>query len=483
MREVTMDRFKVPLIIRGNIIWDPPITFETRRGGATIETADVEPYLDQIGLATPSRMREMYDLSFDEIIAYLSELGDRLHLDRNVHMQEALKLSIQTSGLGKDILERCYREIPGLMRPAIVYEMVDKTVGIPFLEGWVPVQLEDGSKTEIRAIGARTIHIAAGNVPTVSAITIIRNAVLRSDAIIKTPSNDPLTAVAIARTMIEMAPDHPLTKHLSVAYWKGGTESIERRLYRPDVIEKIIAWGGKASIEHIAQYIQPGIDLITMDPKLSSTIIGGVALKDENAIRETARRLALDVGGYNQEGCVNARVVYAECGTDAAGLAKAERLGSLLWEEIRKLPSEISCAADAIDARLDHEIEALRQGSDWHSVIGGGLEGAVIVSHLDEPVEFARLLCGRVANIVPIDDLEIAIKAVTAYTQTIGIYPDALKVDLRDRLALQGAQRIVTLGNATVPILAGPHDGVEPLRRMCKWVSDEHIQDKPTVVA
>ena len=39
-------------------------------------------------------------------------------------------------------------------------------------------------------------------------------------------------------------------------------------------------------------------------------------------------------------------------------------------------------------------------------VIGGGVEGAVIMSQMDEPVDFAPLLANRVLNLVPVDDLE-----------------------------------------------------------------------------
>ena len=111
--------------------------------------------------------------------------------------------------------------------------------------------------------------------------------------------------------------------------------------------------------------------------------------------------------------------------------------------------------------------------SDWHKIYGGDGSGAVIVSQIDEPVDFADSLTNRVANIVPIDDLTVAVKAVTSYTQTIGIYPDSLKKELRDRLSLHGAQRLVSLGCASEPVLGAPQDGVETLRRMCKWIVDE----------
>jgi hypothetical protein len=88
-------------------------------------------------------------------------------------------------------------------------------------------------------------------------------------------------------------------------------------------------------------------------------------------------------------------------------------------------------------------------------------------------VDFARLLANRVANLVPVDSLETPIQSVTSYTQTVGVYPDALKRDLRDRLSFYGAQRIVSLGYAGTFAHVGPHDGLEILRRMCKWIIEE----------
>jgi len=86
-----------------------------------------------------------------------------------------------------------------------------------------------------------------------------------------------------------------------------------------------------------------------------------------------------------------------------------------------------------------------------------------IVSQLDEPVGFHRSLSGRVANVVPVDDPRDVLPAINAYTQTIGIWPETLKTELRDELALHGAQRLVSLGYAADPSMALPQDAIEPV--------------------
>jgi hypothetical protein len=86
-----------------------------------------------------------------------------------------------------------------------------------------------------------------------------------------------------------------------------------------------------------------------------------------------------------------------------------------------------------------------------------------------------------VANIVPVDDIGQVTRAVNAYTQTIGIYPEELKRQLRDTLPLFGAQRLTSLGYACSVAIAMPQDAIEPIRRMCKWIVDEECDPEAVI--
>jgi Acyl-CoA reductase (LuxC) len=470
------ETFYVPLIIRGDIIEDYTVEFGGRRNHARFLTPDVSQYKDQLALGKPSQMADLYSIDFAAILDYLEELGQRLVFERNSHLQQAFKLSVLTSGLSESILRYQYENIPFYFQRDVVTAMAEGMVGIDYLEDWVqqPARAGNGGNVAIRAFGARAVHVIAGNVPVVGVSTVIRNAFTRSDAIIKTPSNDPLTSAAIARTMIEMAPDHPLTRHLSVAYWKGGDADLESRLYQPRHVEKIVAWGGFASIQHISSYLQPGLDLITLDPKHSGTIIGTEAFADDSVMLAVAQRAALDIGSLNQEGCVNARVIYVVTGTDDDGIERANRFGELVYEAMQQLPNTISTPHSDFDPALREELNALGFVDEYKLIGGRSNEGAIIVSQIDDPVDFSAILGCRVANIVPIDEVESAVQSVNSYTQTIGIYPDSLKHTLRDRLSYQGVQRLVSLGGAaSLTSVSTPQDGIEPVRRMCKWIVDE----------
>src|SRR5690606_33933968 len=135
------------------------------------------------------------------ILDYLEELGGRLDVENNEHLRTARRLSYLTAPTTPPLVDASYAELGGMFARGAIREMAEKHIGIKHLEGWVEEELEGGLRVGIRCFGARSLHIIAGNSPVISALTIIRNAILRSDAIIKVPSNDPFTAIAIARTM------------------------------------------------------------------------------------------------------------------------------------------------------------------------------------------------------------------------------------------------------------------------------------------
>ena len=473
--------YTVPLILRGEVITDDLVSFTTRSGRTSFASPDMSKYVDRLPLTSPLAMADLYDVSFDEILDVLEALGRALDFATNRHLQEAYDAALVANVLPPEMLKIGYQTLGPIFARAAVRELADSQVGLDYLNGWVEHRQADGRDLRVRAFGSRVLHIPAGNGGLVSAITILRSVITRCDAIVKAPSNDPLTAAAIARTLIDVAPDHPITKHLTVAYWKGGDLAVEEALYRPEHIEKIVAWGGLASVKHVTRYIQPGLELIALDPKRSATIIGAEAFADEATMREVAKRAATDVGVANQEGCTNARVIYVLSGTDAAGIANANRLGDLIYAEMMALPEFMSTAPLYPNRELLEHIESSRLVDDWYRVIGGeDAEGAIIVSQFDSPVDYCSMLSGRVANVVPVDHIDRVTQAVNAYTQTIGIYPESLKRELRDRLPLFGAQRLTSLGYACNVSMAMPQDAIEPIRRMCRWIVDEECD--PDVV-
>jgi len=480
--------YDIPIIARGRIIepGDDAVEF-AGRAGARFRCPDAGRHLRDLALTDTDRMRDLQDLPVRSIVDFLAELGSRLRLADNRYLQEAFELSLLAGGLTEPVLRSVYESLPEMFDRTYLEETVERTIGSAYLDGWVR-QGTHPSEPRIRAVGTRILHITAGNVPIVGALTIIQSGLTKGDCLIKLPSNDPLSATAIARTMIELDPDHPLVKHVAVAYWKGGDEAIEAQICRTSRIDKITAWGGMASMKHIQKYLVPGLDFVALNPKLSISIVGHEALESPAAMADAARGIAVQVGRVNQSACSNTRVVYVESGTDDASLDRVVELGRGVCEALAALPPGLSTPAARPDPELESELRALELEEELFWVQGNSVDGGVIVSRFSDRVDFFDKLNNRIVNLVPLPDIRQVLRWCDDSTQTVGVYPDRLLLELRDRLALAGAQRIVAL-SAVKPLDAGdrgsfpgmPHDGIEPLRRMVRWVVDESGVTEPAL--
>lgn len=468
-----MTQFRIPIVARGEVIEDYELTFNGRYG-AQFMCPDPNKYLSKILLPTRRELEPLYQLSLDEVIDYLVEFGKHWRPETNPHLQWALELTKTFNDVPAQIVGAAVENLPNNFLSRDHLEQMIATVGREHMDGWQPYQRSNGRISSIRAFGVPTAHVIAGNGPGPAVMTFVRNALIRGYAIVKVPSNELGTSVALARTAIDMAPDHPLTKAFTTVYWRGGDETFENKLYHPRNVERIVAWGGFASIKHIAKYIRPGIDLVTFDPKISRSILGEGTLASEASMREAAIRLADDVGNGNQNGCTNCRVSYAICDGSPESLEKLKRFGQMVFDEIQRLPASVSSEAIHMDSAFQAKVAALAMLDDEYHVIGGDKRGGIIISLEGDQVDFADDLKYRTLNIVPVKNYDELLRFITRDVQTVGIYPEHVREELRTTLALHGVQRVTSLGymreyNASID----PHDGNEALRKMCTWVVAE----------
>ena len=477
-----IEAIEIPIIARGRIINPSPndrVQFKGR-GGADFCSPDPHKHIHDLVLGNTALLRDISETKTQEIIDFLAEVGKRLRLDDNVYLQQSFELALRAGGLAEPILRGVYDALPHMFDPGMLHGLAEKTVGIAHLDGWVPGEGQY-SNVRIRAVGTRQLHITAGNVPVVAALTIVRAALTKSDCLIKTPSNDPLTANAIARTMIEVVADHTLTKHVAVAYWKGGDEYMDSQIVRTARIDKITAWGGMSSVRHIQKFLSPGIDLTALNPKYSMSLIGKEALESVASMQEAAVGLALISGFYNQTACANTRIIYVESQTDDESLARLVELGRKLLAAYPSVPSLLSTPAASANNDLAAEMEAIALDDDFYHVEGDTINGGFVLSRYPERVDFFDKLNNRVVNLVPVADLMDVVKWCDDTTQTVGIYPEAIRDRLVDAFALAGVQRMVPLqGGDPLQIFHDmhmlppgvPHDGIEPMRRNVRWVID-----------
>jgi hypothetical protein len=342
---------------------------------------------------------------------------------------------------------------------------VEQETGWEAIDGWARVGRPFGNPGRVRAFPPRLAHVIAGNTPAVAVTTIVRGALSKGVHLIKVPTNDLFTAAAVLQTMADVDPDHPTVQSFSAVYWQGGDTATESAIMRPQFFDKMVVWGGEASVRNALRYAGPGFEIVSFDPKVSISMVGREAYADEASIDDAAERAAVDVTLFNQDACAASRYVYAEGDIEQID-AFCERLLGKLRQE-RALSSSV---AAPLSNEIRDEVEVLKTLEPIYRV-WGDYSGAGLVVRSDDPVDFYPM--SKTVNVVAVPSLEEAVSHANVATQTVGVYPPHRAVGLRDALASMGVQRIVALGEVAQAVEGLPHDGFYPIRRVMRWVLDD----------
>jgi hypothetical protein len=450
--------------VRGKLVSGDEVIHRSRDLGIDFAA----PKVDLNALIQPrGELPPMLDVPIAEIIDFLVETGERLDFDRNTYLQEALELVVETNPLPRRIVENLYRGARIYMSRNFLEASIAANFAEPAaLDGWIERVDPLGQKGAIRAFPPRILHMLAGNSPSGCVNSIAQGALVKAVNLFKMPSSDPFTTVAVLRTMADIDPGHAVVRSMSAVYWRGGDERIERTLYRPQYFDKIAAWGGGDAISNVIRYLGPGLELVSFNPKTSISMIGAEAFLPDAPIDDIAECTASDATIFNQDACVASRFVYVE--GDSSGI---ERFCAKLAARLAVDRDTASVRAPLMPVNIREEIEMLEMTDECR--VWGKPDGTGLVILTDEPVSFHPT--GKTVNVVHLPSLDDAIRYVNVATQTIGVYPDARKAELRDRCASAGGQRVVRLGSARAHPLGNPHDAMYPLQRFVHWMSDEAI--------
>ncbi|WP_109524681.1 MULTISPECIES: acyl-CoA reductase [Nocardia] len=451
-----------PFFLRGELVEGRDVTHRSRDLGVGFTT----PAIDLNGAVHPrAEVPPLLDVPLEEIIDFLVETGERIRDPRNPFVGDCLDRMASTHVLPRAVLEAQVVGAAAYLDRRLLRTVVEQNFPDPAaLDRWVPKQDFTGRKSFVRAFAPRLIHVLPGNSPGVAVKSIAQGAMVKAVNLFKMSSSDPFTTVAILRTMADIDPGHPIVRSMSAVYWRGGDETVERVLYRPQYFDKIVAWGGGDAIDNVIKYLGPGFQLVSFDPKTSISMVGKEAFADDETLDLVAELAATDVMILNQEACVASRFLYLE-----ADRADADRFCERLHARIVE-KAAASGDARPLDLELREQVDTLMMLDDEYGV-WGRTDGKGLVIRSDDPVDFHPI--NKTANVVRVDSLDDAMRHVDVATQTVGFYPFTRMPDYRDRLAGYGAQRIVRLGDAGPSTIGNPHDAMYPLHRFVHWMAHE----------
>src|ERR1700722_9900564 len=165
------------LIIRGEVFTDHLVEMGGREDDLRFCVPDVCHYLNKIPLGNPAKLLDLHKLSLNDILDFLGLLGSRLDVATNPHLQRARQLSYLAAPTTKPIVDASYDHLKSMFARDVVLENIERNIGVRYLEGWVEERMLSGACVGIRCFGSRCLHIVAGNHPSVTAASIIRNAI------------------------------------------------------------------------------------------------------------------------------------------------------------------------------------------------------------------------------------------------------------------------------------------------------------------
>jgi hypothetical protein len=451
-----------PFFARGELIEGNDVVHRSRDLGVSFATPNIN--LNRI-VHPRSEVPPLLNVPLAQIIDFLVETGRRITDPSNPFVQDCIDQMCSTHVLPRGVLENQLNCAAAYLDKRLLNTVVEQNFANPkALDEWVPHQDYTGRRSFVRAFAPRLVHVLPGNSPGVAVKSIAQGAMVKAINLFKMSSSDPFTTVAILRTMADIDPNHAIVKSMSAVYWRGGDASVEQVLYRPQYFDKIVAWGGGDAINNVIQYLGPGLQLVSFDPKTSISMVGKEAFAADETLDVAADLASADVMVLNQEACVASRFIYVE-----GSQLQVDRFCERLHERILERAA-VSGDARPLDMDLREQIETMRMMDDDYRV-WGRTDGRGCVIRSNEPVEFHPI--NKTANVVCVPSLDEAVRFINVATQTVGFYPFDRMPAYRDRLASGGAQRIVRLGEAGPSTIGNPHDAMYPLHRFVHWMAHE----------
>jgi acyl-CoA reductase-like NAD-dependent aldehyde dehydrogenase len=432
--------------------------------------ADVTRWIDRLRRA---RAEHLAHRPVAEILRPLERVIAR-HLDPKDRKRRALVQALLESGrYAEPMVQRALDDaFEPLARGGLRRWIASELGSVSALDR--PVPTREGVLR--RAVGPEWMfQIYAGNVPAVPVWPMLTALVLKSALLAKTSAQEPVLAPHLARAIAEE--DEGLGRCMAVVWWKGGTAELERAALAE--APAVLAFGGETAITSLARQTRPDAKSVFHGPKVSLAYVGRGALSRAN-LAHAARRLALDVSLYDQQGCLSPHAVYAERGGAVTPLDLAAAIGEALQESAEALPRREPSATESAALQLyraqarfdasaspDTSVLASSSGTRWTVVCEGGARF--------EPGPAHRTV--RVHSITGPEEFERAVAGSARYIEALGLEEtNPRRAGLVARFAALGIPRIAGLGLLQRPSPLGTHGGVRRLEPFVTWVTVEEAR-------
>jgi hypothetical protein len=316
------------------------------------------------------------------------------------------------------------------------------------------------------------VHIAAGNIPNPTLMSITLGLLTHSAQFVKCASGASLLPRLFAHSIYEA--DHKLGACLEIAEWRGGNRGLESALFAE--ADCLTATGGDEALASIRARLPARVRFLGYGQRVSLGFVAREVLRDET-VAEVVSRAADDVVAWDQNGCLSPHVIYVE----ERGAVESDKFAELLAVELAKRETagprgkiSIEEAAAIASRRAIYEAIAAHRADAkiWSS--RGSTAWTVVFEH-DVSFRFSPL--NRFVYVKPVPDMAAVLRGVDEIrgkVSTVGVAAPPEKTrELARQFARWGATRICPLGQMQHPPLTWRHDGRPALGDLVTWTDVE----------
>ena len=443
---------KLPFILNGKRVYGSERTLLTT-------SLDVEYSIPKLtrelvdNIVHESGHYELRKESTQSILSFLHRVGRNWRSDE--YPQRALYVDRLCSALGYSresalaeadwisAILSSHARMLDLIRIELGHELI--------LDRWISFE-----EAELKALPlGQLVHIFPGNVPSSNITSLLRAIVTKNASVAKFSINDPFTALALAQSMMDVDPSHPVVKALSVLHWPHHSDfgvSIVRNA------DGIIAWGDSAAIEWSHQNTLARSRTVLFGPKWSMGVVGAQA-----DMRSAALGAAHDISRYDQQACFSVRHIFVE-NSVLHPFLKELKDALVFYEKL--LPPRI-LTEDSHAALNSYRLHEVFQGKSPYFLS----KRAAI--YLDKDPDMSMSLLDRTVYVHPFNDYDEIFSFISSDTQTVAFAPWNIASEMRDSFVDHGVLRFVELGLSNYFRIGGAHDGTRPLQPLVKYASTE----------
>lgn len=410
-----------------------------------------------------------------DIVEVIDQVVQRWLDPHYAYRQQVEALLPAITGYSPPMIRHGLEALLSALRQEALWRLLRAEFGDPqVLDGFRP-RPQAGGLT--RAYGPQLVtHIFSGNVPALSAWSLVCALLTKSASLGKSASEEPLFAALFARSLWEACPD--LGACLAVCWWQGGDAGLEEAAFGH--AGAVIAYGGEAAIHAVQQRVPAGARFLAYGHKLSFGVIGREALRGERA-QQTAYQAAYGVSMFDQQGCVSPHLLYVEAGGDVSPREFAALVAAGMEKVHREFPRGRLSLPESTAIRHLRGTYEFRQLADDGVLLLGSEPGTAWTVIYEEEAPFTASCLNRTIRLHAVDDIaEIParLEPARAYLQTAGAALPAPRLQwLAEALGRLGISRLCALDRMPWPALTWHHDGRPNLLDLVRWTDIEATAD------